>query len=382
MRNVERVLVIGAGIGGLAAAAAFGSRGARVDVVERRPQGQVLGVGINQPANALRALRTLGVLDEIMAGGFAYDRLRFHDRDGQLVVEVPSSLGGDVPANCAVSRAVLSNALAAAARRAGAAIRYGARPDHLEQQDDRVDVVFNDGSSGRYDLVLAFDGMQSRTRRLLFGRQHDPQFTGCAVWRVTVPRPEDVTCCQLFHGIETKAGLIPISRDRMYLFLVSREPGNQQHDPARFVELLKARLAEHGGVVGRIREALGQEDGIVYSPLHEVTLPAPWHKGRVVVAGDAAHLGAPHLTQGAAMALEDAVILAELVDRDTPIEATLDEFAARRLPRTMLVQEASRRILAAEMGVTPDTFQASLAELREQLPGRLRKVETILNQPA
>lgn len=382
MRNVERVLVIGAGVGGLAAAAAFGSRGASVEVVERRPQGEVLGVGINQPANALRALRSLGVLDEIIAAGYAYDRLQFHDRDGNLVVEVASSLGGDVPANCAVSRAVLSDALAAAAARAGAVIRYSVRPDHLEQQDARVDVAFDGGGSGSYDLVLAFDGMQSRTRRLLFGRQHDPQFTGCAVWRVTVPRPASVNCCQLFHGIETKAGLIPISRDRMYLFLVSREPGNPQHDPALFAGLLKARLAEHGGVVGRIRDGLRPGDAIVYSPLHEVTLPAPWHKGRVVIAGDAAHLAAPHLTQGAAMALEDAVLLAELVDREMAVEATLDEFAARRLPRTMLVQGVSRGILEAEMSVTADTIQASLAELREQLPGRLRKVETILNQPA
>lgn len=382
MRNAGQVLVIGAGVGGLAAAAAFAARGARVEVVERRPEGQVLGVGINQPANALRALRTLGVLDEILASGFAYDRLQFHDRDGRLVVEVPSSLGGDVPANCAVSRAALSDALAGAARRAGGEIRYGTRPERLHPQDDGVYVVFNDGRSARYDLVLAFDGMHSRTRRLLFGGHHDPQFTGCAVWRVTVPRPASVTCCQLFHGIDTKAGLIPISRDRMYLFLVSREPGNPQHDPARFVELLKGRLAEHGGIVGQIRDGLGTRDGIVYSPLHEVTLPAPWHKGRVVVAGDAAHLGAPHLTQGAAMALEDAVILAELFDREAEVEATLDEFTARRLPRTMLVQDVSRRILTAEMSVTPDTFQASLVELRDQLPARLRKVEAILNQPA
>lgn len=82
------------------------------------------------------------------------------------------------------------------------------------------------------------------------------------------------------------------------------------------------------------------------------------------------------------MALEDAVILAELFDREAEVEATLDEFTARRLPRTMLVQDVSRRILTAEMSVTPDTFQASLVELRDQLPARLRKVEAILNQPA
>lgn len=207
MRGVHSVLIIGAGIGGLAASAAFARRGAEVTTVEQRGEGDVLGVGINQPANALRALRSLGVLDEIVSTGYAYDRMRFFDRMGEMVVETRSSLGGDVPANCAVSRSVLALALKKAASQAGATLRYGIRPDGIEQDPAGVDVRLSDGSSGRFDLVVTFDGAGSRTRRLLFGDQGEPRFTGHAVWRVTVPRHESVTCCQLFHGVDTKAGL-------------------------------------------------------------------------------------------------------------------------------------------------------------------------------
>lgn len=380
MKQVQSVLVIGAGIGGLAAATGFARRGASVTVVERRHANQVLGAGINQPANSLRVLRDLGVLLPIIDQGFPYDRLEFHDRDGNHVVDAPSSLGGDVPSNCAVSRAVLADALYHAAVAAGARIIHDFEVRELLDDGRKVTVAGAESRFGGFDLAVAFDGMNSPVRRQLFGDAVRPVFTGHAVWRVTVPRDPSVDCCQLFHGAATKAGLIPISRDEMYLFLVTQEPGNPRHDPAAFHALLMERLAEYGGLVGRLRDGLHADAAIIYSPLSETLLDGDWHKGRIVVAGDAAHLSAPHLTQGAAMALEDAALLVETIDRDVPLDASLSEFARRRVPRVALVQKVSGGILRAEMSVTEESYAASVDALRE-IPVRLAAVEAVLNQP-
>jgi 2-polyprenyl-6-methoxyphenol hydroxylase-like FAD-dependent oxidoreductase len=378
MKQVRRVLVVGGGVGGLAAAADLSRRGVEVVVAEKRSANQALGVGINQPANSLRVLRSLGVLDEILAQGFVYDKLQFFDRDGNHIVDAPSSLGGDVPANCALSRLALSEALYRCADRAGARIVHDLEVTELNDSGDSVRAVGAGADLGEFDLALAFDGMASATRKQLFGDRIAPAFTGHAVWRVTAPRPGSVTCCQLFHGIDTKAGLIPISDAEMYLFLVSSEPGNPRHDPARFHELLKSRLMEFTGVVADIREGIGPGSDIVYSPLSEALVDGDWHKGRVVVAGDAAHLAAPHLTQGAAMALEDAALLVELLDRDIPVDDSLREFAQRRVPRIKLVQKVSGEILRAEMSVTTETYRQSLEDLRS-IPAKLAAVEVVLN---
>lgn len=378
---MQRVLVVGAGIGGLAAAAAFARRGAEVEVVEIRPNAEVYGVGISQPANALRALRSLGVLDEIREVGFAYDRFQFHDWHGDPIVECPSALGGDVPAHTALSRLDLHRILTGAAERAGAKITFDATVRELSDRDGGVDATLTDGRTGSYDLVVGFDGVRSALRNRLFGREYEPVFTGYSVWRVTMPRPAEVTNAQLFQGDRTKAGLIPLNERSMYLLHVTPEPGNPHHDPDRFDDLLKERLVGYRGLIGELATAISGSEGIVYSPLSEVFLPAPWYRGHTVVLGDAAHACAPHLTQGAAMALEDAVVLAEEVSADRPIPDSLSGFISRRFDRVKLVQDVSHGILFSEMTVTAATLPRAAEQMRQTLPGQMSEVETYLNRP-
>ena len=141
MAKVEKVLVVGAGIGGLAAAAALGQRGAEVDMVEIKPDSTVYGVGINQPANSLRALDAIGVLDQILAVGVTYDGYTFNDYKGNEIVAITSQLGDErVPPNCALPRRALSEILIGAAEGAGAKIRYGTTVADLDDRGDGIDV--------------------------------------------------------------------------------------------------------------------------------------------------------------------------------------------------------------------------------------------------
>src|SRR3954447_20568610 len=169
MTDVRKVLIVGAGIGGLGAGAALADRGVEVEIVEIKPEPNVYGVGINQPANSLRALNALGVLDEVREVGFEFDCAKFHDHCGNLVVSVESKLGGDdVPANTGLTRRNLHDILIGAAERAGARITYATTADDV-RDNGAAQVRLSDGREEEYDLVVAFDGINSPQRRRLFG---------------------------------------------------------------------------------------------------------------------------------------------------------------------------------------------------------------------
>jgi len=144
-------------------------------------------------------------------------------------------------------------------------------------------------------------------------------------------------------------------------------------------DLLTQRLAGFGGKMGEIRDGITGPEGIVYSPLIEVVLPRPWHKGRVIVLGDAAHTAAPHLTQGAGMALEDAIVFAEQVTSGLPLEEALTAVSDIRFDRAKLVFDVSHAILEAEMQVTTENMPYAVEGMRAELPGQTAFLESQLN---
>ncbi len=377
-----RILVVGAGIGGLGAAIALRQRGHDVDLIEVKPHFSVYGVGINQPANSLRALRSLGVLEEILAAGFQYDHSDFYASDGEHIVQVRSAMGGDVPANNALSRLDLHRILIAAAERHDVKIRYGVTMDKFHDAGPVVDVCFDDGLHESYDLVAAFDGIKSRTRHLLFGAAHDAVYSGFGVFRITLPRPPDLTGVRVYQALGVKAGFIPLNEEAMYMFVVSPDSEGVTHWPRDFARILGALLAPFGSLPGQVRDGLDSPDGIVYSPISDVLLPLPWFSGRIGILGDAAHACAPHLTQGAGMALEDAVVLAECLDAAGPLDERLRVFETRRFPRVRLVQEVSRGILQTEMSINADNYQEAVQVMRTHLAGQMRGVDSLLDAPA
>ena len=106
----------------------------------------------------------------------------------------------------------------------------------------------------------------------------------------------------------------------------------------------KRLLADFGGIVGELRDNLGPDSHIVYRPLEAHLLPAPWHRGRVLLIGDAVHATTPHLASGAGIGVEDALVLAEELDKDCPLPQTLENFVKRRFERCRLVVQNSLRL--------------------------------------
>ncbi|MFJ7196397.1 MULTISPECIES: FAD-dependent monooxygenase [unclassified Streptomyces] len=357
MATPLRVLIHGGGIGGLTLATALARRGHTVEVAELRDEVDALGVGIIQPSNALHVMREIGVLDDCLEAGFEWEVLTIADPAGNTLAEIPQPRMGDAPSNNGIPRPALARVLNAAAVGAGAKIRFGTTITELTDDGQGVDVTLSDGSSGRWDLVAGFDGIGSPLRTRLYGDRYTPEYTGFANWRVTVPRQPRVRGVVMgTAGKDAKALLTPITEELMYLGAVFAEAEDFRPDPERAHEQLTERLSMFSGPVAEALATVTDPASVVYSRISQVTVEEPWHVGRVVLAGDAAHASTPHIAQGAAMAVEDALVLAESLDAGTGVAAALDAWEARRRPRAMWVQAMSRAVLKQETGngTTPE----------------------------
>jgi 2-polyprenyl-6-methoxyphenol hydroxylase-like FAD-dependent oxidoreductase len=341
--SIKKVLVVGGGIAGLTLAVALRRRDIDVDIVELQPEWNVLGVGISLTGPTLRALKSIDLVDQCVAVAFGFDRIVFADSEGHQFssLNMPRLCGPDIPATVAIARSALHDVLIRNARELGVAISLGTTVSFLNQSAGAVEVELSDGTQASYDFVVGCDGSRSAVRSLVFS-DVPASFTGLAVWRATMPRHKAVDCMQMFYGPHTKAGVNPHSRDEMFLFLVQPIRDGQRLPPDQMHVLLAEQLRDFSGdVMLHAREWVNDPAKVDYRPMNSFLLPPPWHRGRVAVIGDAAHTTTPHLATGAGIAIEDAVVLAELLAADLPIAELLDRFMARRFARCRLVVETA-----------------------------------------
>jgi len=344
--TVPRILIIGGGFSGMAAAIELRKLGAAVDLVELDAGWRNYGAGISLGGATLRAFRRLGILEAFLREGNGADGLQTFLADGTPLATLPTPrvAGPDVPGGGGIMRPVLARILAEATRAAGTNVRLGCTFTRLEPDATGVDVTFTDGQRSRYDLVIGADGLYSSTREALFPDAPQPRYSGQAVWRAVLPRPPEVQGPMMWMG-RVKPGVNPVSRDQMYLFVTEHRPTNDRVDPAGFVDQLRALLAPFSApLVQRIRDQIGPDSQIVFRPLEGLLMPRPWSRGRVVLIGDTVHATTPHLASGACIGIEDAIVLAEELERQGPVEAALAAFEARRWERCRMVVENSGRL--------------------------------------
>jgi len=341
---VERVLIVGGGLSGTAAALSLQRKGIDAEIVEKEQVWGASGTGITLMGPALRALEQLGVLEQCLLQGSGASEMRLFDARGELIqtFPIPGLLGPDYPSVGGMMRPTLHRILSEAATEAGASVRTGVTVAALEQHADRVEVGFTDGTSGSYDLVVGADGWRSQIRDRVFGDEApQPQPLGQTVWRALLHRPASVTGEEQFYGPGLKTGFTPLGPDTMYQFLVQPfsdpELPTAEERPARMREL----LAPFGGVVAEVRDTITEPEQVDVRRLFWLLMPPPWYRGRVLLIGDAAHATTPQLAMGGAIALEDGIVLGEVLAAEGSVEAALERFMDRRYERCRMVVENS-----------------------------------------
>lgn len=346
---IKKILIVGAGIGGQSAAIGLKKAGFEVDLIELHSEFNVYGVGIIQQANALRALDAIGVADEAMRRGSPYGKVKLCLPHGVQIGEAGTPPIGRFPSHNGISRKILHEVLFDEAQKVGLKYKMGLTVDSIDNQEDKVSVVFSDGTKGEYDLLIAADGVNSKVRKLEFG-EYKSNYVGLSVFRYPFKRPKDLDTGYIYFNKKHKIGIIPMTAESCYIFLNSAEGENPNIPQDQLLGKLKSYMECYP--VPLIQELIPQltdPELVNYRALETLKLPAPWYKNRVVIIGDAAHTTIPQLGSGAALAIEDAVVLIEELQKDQEVSEALSTYMNRRFERCNMVVEVSETLGSWEL---------------------------------
>jgi 2-polyprenyl-6-methoxyphenol hydroxylase-like FAD-dependent oxidoreductase len=325
-----RVLIVGGGVAGLALARALLQRGIAAEVVELANEWQPSGAGLYLPANAVRALHELGI-DPAAAGANPIRRQRLLDHRGRLLADIEleriwDGVGGSV----AIRRAALYEALRRAI--AEVPVRLGTSVTDLED-GGAPRVSFSDGTNGSYDLVVGADGVHSTIRSLALGGP-PAGYVGQASWRFLADGFPDISDWMVMLARGRTFLTVALGGGVVYCYadVSTSDPAGATRGDWR------ESFADFAAPAPRLLENATEA---YFAPIEEVAPPA-WTARRVVLVGDAAHASSPNMAQGAAMALEDALVLAETLTAQ-PVDQALTGYVQRREARVTWVQEQTHR---------------------------------------
>ncbi|MFF2518408.1 FAD-dependent oxidoreductase [Streptomyces sp. NPDC058086] len=333
------VLVVGAGIAGLATAIALDREGMSVDVIERSTESRTGGAGLFLPGNSVRALTDLGVGKHLSEWGAPVPGQRLMDQRGRVLANIDMAELWRGTAGCVgITRGDLHAALREIVP---VPVRHGVTVVSLRHaddgmHDDGVHVTFSDGGTGRYDVVVGADGIRSGLRESV-----DPaagtRYLGQVCWRFLTDAP-GIDRWTVWLGPGTAFLTYPVGGGRVCCYADVAAPSSE--DPTNGSGLLR----HFAGYDQRVRDLLATPAALnaYFSPVAEVNCQT-WARGRVVLVGDAAHASSPNMAQGVAMAVEDAQVLAETLAEGGDTEDLLQQFVQRRLPRTRWVQRQTHR---------------------------------------
>jgi 2-polyprenyl-6-methoxyphenol hydroxylase-like FAD-dependent oxidoreductase len=337
--TAQTILIVGGGIAGLTAAIALRRRGFAPELVERSATWQALGAGIVLQPNAMRVLRGLNVGAEIEKAGATLRRFKYFSQGGERLCQIDLvRLWSRVGSGVGIGRGELQKALVQAAE--GARCRLGVGVTSLRGRDDFVSVGFSDGTTADYELVVGADGIGSTVRALAVS-DAKPKYCGQMAWRSLAPlRAEVEDEVQFWLGEGCFFATYSVGGGCTYGSGYVAEPIPRRESIEGRLAQLRKRFASFPHPVQTFIEALERDDQIHCSAVEELHLPE-WRSGRVLLIGDAAHASSPMLGQSGCMAIEDAAVLAELLQSSASVDTALDAYALRRRPRVDWVQAQS-----------------------------------------
>lgn len=341
-----RVIIIGGGIGGLAATLALRQAGFDVQVFEAVPEIKIVGAGLAIWSNALNALQQIGLADAVQAAGkpAAYRVIRATSGEILTKVLIHQIGNGEDTALTHLHRGDLHMVFLRAVGES--TIQMAARCVGFRQDDQKVWAQFADGREVQGDLLIGADGVHSVIRQQLFSTAR-LRLVGQSSWRGLAQIDDK----QLMEGgagetwgIGRRIGLIPMSQGNVYWFLTKNAPpgGGIEGTALEKKQRLQAFVQGWHEPIPSMIEAT-EAQTIIHTELNELEHLEQWHRGRVVLLGDAAHAMTPNLGQGACQAIEDAVTLGQCLKQTEDLDAALTLYESGRIPHVSRVVEDSRR---------------------------------------
>jgi 2-polyprenyl-6-methoxyphenol hydroxylase-like FAD-dependent oxidoreductase len=342
-----RVLVVGAGIAGLAAASALARIGWDVEVVERRAAFNGIPTGLFLPANGVRALRALGMADGVLARGRAIERLVASTADGDQSAAVDlERVWPGVGACCAVQRDLAIDAVLEASR---APVRMDSGLSSLTVETTGVRATLEDGTSASYDVVVGADGVRSTVRGLCWP-EAAAAYGGESWWRGVVECPAELDAWTVSLCAAGNFLVLPLRGGKVYWVAGHSSPEPFRDPVIGRAARVRERFDDLEATPREVLDQVTDDERVQFSPAEQAWVDDPV-AGRVVLLGDAWHAATPSMAQGASLAAEDALVLAsELGNQGLEgVDAALARYAERRRPRTAHVQQATeaRNQLAA-----------------------------------
>jgi 2-polyprenyl-6-methoxyphenol hydroxylase-like FAD-dependent oxidoreductase len=339
----ERILIAGAGIGGLTAGCALVRAGFEVHVIERAPELRPVGAGITVQANAMQALRRVGLDAAVLDQGLALGRSQILRADGQVLAStsltaLERTLGApSIAIHRARLQAVLLEALGAGR------VELGATVEGFDASDAGVSLRLADGRRLEGAALVGADGLRSVVRAQLHG-DVEPVYAGYTTWRGIAKDPglEPGHAGEMW-GRGQRFGFVGVGFGEVYWFAVEDAPPGGRDVPGRVRSDLLERFAGFGGPARALLEGT-DEAAIVRTDIADRPPLGRWGKGRVSLLGDAAHPMTPNLGQGGGQAIEDAIVLADALAGARDVEAALRAYEDRRAERARWFVLQSRSV--------------------------------------
>lgn len=333
-----RLLIVGGGVAGLVLAKLLERQGHKVTIAERAREWKPVGGGITLTLNGVAALRSIGLLPAIYPHANAIEHIHIADREGKLLSTFDlREYNASYAPTLTIHRSVLHAALAAQLR--DTVVHTNTTVVHIDELKDKVFVTLANRKPEAFDVVIGCDGIYSCVRQHIFPKVR-MRYAGYASWRFVVQSDlANNNALTEMWGAGKRFGIVPLANGSVHCFAAINTGANNVAHSHINLAAFKKLFAGFGGAVPALLHALQQEGSLMYNDLEDVRLPK-WYKGRIVLIGDAAHGMTPNMTQGASLAIEDAITLADQLGK-TAVPKALHSFQLLRTRRVNAIQRKS-----------------------------------------
>lgn len=372
-----KIVIIGAGIGGLTTGIALKQAGFEIEIYDRVQELRPVGAGISLWSNGIKVLNRLGLGEKMAAIGGKMDMMEYRTSRGDLLntIDLNPLINEVGQRPYPVGRADLQKMLQTELESYGVEIKLAHKCVKISEDDTGVTAYFENGHEAKADLIVAADGIHSITRTYVLGEEVAPKYGGYINWNGLVPASEDLApknTWVIYVGNNQRASMMPIARDRFYFFFDVPLAKGTPSKPEKYQEELKEYFAGWAEPVQKLIDRIDPTQ-VARPEIHDVGPLNKLVRGRVALVGDAGHATCPDLGQGGCQAIEDALVLSNyLVSTNISVEDALKRYEKERKERTSAVVEKARKRAEQIHGKEPSVTQEWYKQLAEEDPQEVR----------